>query len=370
MTSRLFTPITLRDLKLANRIVVSPMCQYQAVNGAAQDWHLMNLGQYAMGAAGLVFAEATHVAPEARITHRCLGLWSDETEAALARVVNFCREHGVTALAVQLAHAGRKASCNPPLAGGKPLGQEQEAWTTVAPSPIPYDEGWHVPTALDLSGLARVKRQFVQAAKRAARLGFDVAEVHAAHGYLLSEFLSPLSNQRKDAYGGSRENRMRLLLEIFEAVRAVWPKASPLGVRISASEWVEGGWDLSDSVALAHELKAAGCDFLDVSSGGNHPKQAISLGPGYQVPFADRIKTETGITTMAVGMITEPRQAEDIIASGKADMVALARGMMFDPRWAWHAAEELGADTAYARQYARCHPSGRPQVFPVRQAAS
>ena len=369
MSSHLFSPIALRDLELANRIVVSPMCQYQAVDGAAQDWHLMNLGQYAMGAAGLVFTEATHVAPEARITHRCLGLWSDATEAALARVVAFCRAHGVTALGVQLAHAGRKASCHPPLDGGKPLGPGDGAWTALAPSAVPYDGDWHVPRALDLDGMARVKQQFVDAAARAARLGFDVAEVHAAHGYLLAEFLSPLSNRRDDAYGGSREHRMRFPLEVFEAVRAVWPRARPLGVRISAHEWVDGGWDIDDSVVLARELQAAGCDFVDVSSGGNHPGQAIALGPGYQVPFAERIRAETGLTTMAVGMITEPRQAEAIVAAGRADLVALARGMMFDPRWAWHAAVALGADTPYAEQYARCHPSGRPQVFPARPAA-
>ena len=281
----------------------------------------------------------------------------------------FCRAHGVTALGVQLAHAGRKASCHPPLDGGKPLGPGDGAWTALAPSAVPYDGDWHVPRALDLDGMARVKQQFVDAAARAARLGFDVAEVHAAHGYLLAEFLSPLSNRRDDAYGGSREHRMRFPLEVFEAVRAVWPRARPLGVRISAHEWVDGGWDIDDSVVLARELQAAGCDFVDVSSGGNHPGQAIALGPGYQVPFAERIRAETGMTTMAVGMITEPRQAEAIVAAGRADLVALARGMMFDPRWAWHAAVALGADTPYAEQYARCHPSGRPQVFPARPAA-
>ncbi len=369
MTCQLFTPITLRGVELANRIVVAPMCQYQAVDGAARDWHLMNLGQYAMGAGGLVFTEATHVAPEARISPRCLGLWSDETEAALARVVDFCRTHGVTALGIQLAHAGRKASTHPPQAGRGPLAAEDGAWTTLGPSALPFDEGWHVPEALSRDAIARIKQQFVEAAERSARIGFDVVELHAAHGYLLSEFLSPLSNRRDDEYGGARNNRMLLLLEIFEAVRAVWPAGKALGVRISASEWVEGGWDIEDSVALAHELKALKCDFLDVSSGGNNPGQKIPLAPGYQVPFAERIKAETGITTMAVGMITEPEQAEAIVATGKADMVALARGMMFNPRWAWHAAEALGAETPYAEGYARCHPASWPQVFPTRQAA-
>ncbi len=368
MTSQLFSPIALRDLELANRIVVSPMCQYQAVDGAAQDWHLMNLGQYAMGAAGLVFTEATHVAPEGRITPSCLGLWSDKTEAALARVVGFCRTYGVTALGIQLAHAGRKASCQPPLLGGHPLHPGNGAWQTLAPSALPYEDGWHIPAAMDLGTIERVKNQFIGAAERAARLGFNVAEVHAAHGYLLSEFLSPLSNRRSDAYGGSLERRMRMLLEVFEAVRGVWPSDRPLGVRISATDWVDGGWTLDDSVALAHELKAQRCDFIDVSSGGNHPEQKIPLRPGYQVPLAERIKTETGITTVAVGMITEPRQAEDIVASRQADMVALARGMMFNPRWAWHAAEALGADTAYAAGYARCHPTHRPHVFRERRA--
>ncbi len=369
MTSQLFTPLSLREVELANRVVVAPMCQYQAIDGAAQDWHLMNLGQYAMGAAGLVFTEATHVTPEGRITPCCLGLWSDETEAALARVVDFCREHGAAALGIQLAHAGRKASCHPPLLGGKPLGPGDGAWQTIGPSAQPYDDGWHTPEEMSAAQIAGVKAAFVDATRRSARLGLDVVEIHGAHGYLISEFLSPLSNRRGDDYGGSRGNRMRLLLEVFEAVRAAWPADKPLGVRISASEWVEGGWDIEDSVVLAHELKALACDFIDVSSGGNNPGQKIQFRPGYQVPFAERIRAETGIATMAVGMITEPAQAEEIVAGGKADMVALARGMMFNPRWAWHAAEALGADTPYAEGYARCHPARWPQAFASRQAA-
>jgi 2,4-dienoyl-CoA reductase-like NADH-dependent reductase (Old Yellow Enzyme family) len=357
MTSTLFTPFRMRGLELPNRIVVSPMCQYMAVDGSAGDWHLMHLGQFAMGAAGLVITEATHVSAVGRITHHCLGLYSDENEKTLAHVVGFCRRHGVAKLGIQLAHAGRKASTVPPSQGGKPLTAEQGAWQAVAPSALPYGPDWHVPKALDKAGLQEVKQQFVDAAKRAARIGFDLVELHAAHGYLLHEFLSPISNQRKDEYGGSLENRMRYPLEVFDAVRAAWPDERPLGVRVSATDWVEGGWDPDSTVAFARELKKRGCDYVDVSSGALDPRQQIPFAPGYNVPFSEKVRGEAGIPTMAVGMITRPRQAEDIVAGGKADLIALARGVMDDPRWAWHAARELGGEALYPANYQRCTPA-------------
>jgi 2,4-dienoyl-CoA reductase-like NADH-dependent reductase (Old Yellow Enzyme family) len=357
MASALFTPYPLRDLELPNRIVVSPMCQYMAENGSANDWHLMHLGQFAMGAAGLVITEATHVSAAGRISPRCLGLYSDENEKTLARVVDFCRKYGVAKMGIQLAHAGRKASSLPPAQGGKPLTAEQGAWKTVAPSALPFGPGWHVPEALTNDGLREVKQQFVESAKRAARIGFDLVELHAAHGYLLHEFLSPISNQRTDDYGGSLENRMRYPLEVFDAVRAAWPKEKPLGARVSATDWVDGGWTPEETVVFAKELKARGCDFLDVSSGALDPRQQIPFGPGYNVPFAEKVRKESGIGTMSVGMITKPKQADDIVSSGKADLIALARGAMDDPRWAWHAARELGGEAPYPANYQRCTPA-------------
>ena len=366
MSSALFSPIELRGLALKNRIAVSPMCQYIAENGSANDWHLMHLGQFCMGAAGLVVTEATAVSPEGRITPKCLGLYSDENEAALKRVLDFCRKYGVAPLGIQLAHAGRKGSVHIPLDGGQPLAPDEDSWTTLAPSAIPFGPDWHVPQALSREGLAAVKAAFISAAERATRIGFDLAELHGAHGYLLHEFLSPLSNQRDDEYGGKLENRMRFPLEVFAAVRSVWPGDKPLGIRISATDWIDGGWTVEESLVLAGELKSLGCDFIDVSSGALDPRQKIPLGPGYQVQFSDRIRKKVGIRTWSVGMITRARQAEEIIAGGKADMVALGRAMMFDPRWAWHAAEELGVDTEYSRMYERCMPSQWPEVFPWR----
>jgi 2,4-dienoyl-CoA reductase-like NADH-dependent reductase (Old Yellow Enzyme family) len=364
MSTPLFSPISLRGLTLQNRVVVAPMCQYQANDGTASDWHLMHLGQMSMGGFGLLITEATHVSPVGRISPKCLGLYSDENEQALKHVVDFCKTHGVAAMGIQIAHAGRKASTCPPLAGGKPLQPEQGAWTTVAPSAVPYADDWHVPQALDATGLAEVKAQFVASAERAVRIGFDLGEVHAAHGYLLHEFLSPLSNRRDDNYGGSLENRMRFPLEVFEAVRAVWPEDRPLGIRVSATDWVDGGWTLEETVAFAKALAPLGCDFVDVSSGGLHPAQKIPLGPGYQVEFAEAVKRGSGLPTMAVGMIRDPELANSVVADGRADMVALARGVMYDPRWAWHAATALGADAPYPPQYARCHPNTWPQAFP------
>lgn len=369
MTSALFSPISLRGLELRDRIVVAPMCQYVCEDGSVNDWHIMHLGQYAMGAAGLIIAEATHVSPIARITPKCAGLYSDENEAAWRPIIAFCRKYGVSALGVQLAHAGRKASTRAPLDGGGSLGADDGAWQTVSASDLPYDDDWHRPASLDDAGMAEIKAQFVSATERAARLGFDTVELHSAHGYLMHQFLSPISNRRNDGYGGTLEGRMRFPLEVFEATRAVWPDDRPLGVRVSATDWIEGGWTLEDTISYARELKGLGCDYIDVSSGGLDPRQQVTPGPGYQVPLAEAVRKAVGMPTMAVGMITEARQAEAIIADGQADFVALARGMMFDPRWAWHAAEELGVDTTYADQYTRCEPSRWPQAFPARQAA-
>lgn len=357
MTTHLFSPISLSKVELANRIAVSPMCQYMANDGSATDWHLMHYGQLSMGAAGLLMFEATHVAPEGRISHHCLGLYSDENEEAIKRVVGFCRQFGVAMLGIQLAHAGRKASVHTPAEGGKPLGADEKPWTTVAPSALPFAPGWHVPHALSVTELAKVKQQFVDAAVRAARVGFDVVELHAAHGYLLHEFVSPISNQRNDQYGGSLENRLRFPLEVFEAVRAVLPGSMACGARVTGTDWIEGGISADDMVVFARELKSRGCDFVDVTSGQIDPRQKIPFAPGYNVEFARRARHEAGITAMSVGMITRARQAEQIIAAGDADMVALARGVMDDPRWAWHAARELGAETAYPKNYQRCHPS-------------
>ncbi len=353
--STLFSPISMRDLTLANRIVVSPMCQYISEDGNANDWHLMHLGQFAMGAGALVLTEATHVSPEGRITPRCLGLWSDENERTLKRVVDFCTAHGVARMGTQLAHAGRKASNRPPLSGGGPLAANESPWQTLGPSDLPYAD-WPAPKALDADGLEMVQAQFVQATERAARIGFDVVELHGGHGYLLHQFLSPLSNVRNDGYGGSIEGRMRFPLEVYSACRAVWPEHKPMGFRLSATDWVDGGLTVDETVEVAKALKDLGCDFVDVTSGGNDRAQKITVGPGYQVPFAERVKKEAGIPVMAVGMITDAEQAEDIVAGGQADMVAIARGMMDDPHWAWHAAQALGVETEYPDQYMRCRP--------------
>jgi len=357
MTSTLFTPFQMRGLTLPNRLVVSPMCQYMSEHGSANDWHLMHLGQFAMGAAGLLMTEATHVSAVGRISHRCLGLYSDENEATLKRVIDFCRRYGVAKLGIQLAHAGRKGSVHPPAQGGKPLGADENPWLTLAPSALPFGPGWHTPAALTRDGLAEVKQQFVDAVQRAARIGFDLVELHVGHGYLLHEFLSPLSNQRDDEYGGSTDNRIRFPLEVFEAARAAWPADRPLGMRVSATDWVEGGWTPEETVTLAKELKALGCDFMDVTSGQVDPRQKIPFGPAYNLPFAEKVKKESGLAVMSVGMITRAAQAEEIVASGRADLVALARAVMDDPRFAWHAARELSAEAPYSPNYMRCHPS-------------
>jgi NADPH2 dehydrogenase len=361
--STLFSPLKLRDITLRNRIVISPMCQYSAENGAATAWHMIHLGHLALSGASVLFTEATAVEPEGRITSGDLGLYNDETEAALKPVLAAIRKYSEIAVAMQVAHAGRKASSRLPWEGGQQLPVLEGGWIAHAPSSLPQKDGEQPPAALDKAGLARIKNAFVETTKRAARLGFDAIEVHSAHGYLLHEFLSPISNQRTDEYGGSLENRMRFPLEVFDAVRGAFPVGKPVGVRVSASDWVEGGWDIQQTVAYTKELKQRGADWLDASSGGVSPKQQIKLGPSYQVPFAEAVKKETGITTMAVGLITEPKQAEDIVASGKADLVALARGALFDPRWPWHAAAELGASVDAPPQYWRSPPHEQKNLF-------
>lgn len=362
--STLFSPFRLGTRVLKNRIVVSPMCQYSAENGCATDWHMIHLGHLALSGAGLLFVEATAVSPEGRIAASDLGLWSDDNEAALRRVVDAIRRYAPPlALGIQLAHAGRKASTDVPWAGGHFILPEQGGWQTLAPSALAYAPGDAAPRALDTAGLERVRGEFVTAAQRAERLGFDVIELHAAHGYLLHEFLSPLSNVRDDRYGGSLENRMRFPLEVFDAMRAALHADVPLGVRISATDWVEGGWDIAQSLAFAEALRRRGCAFIDVSSGGLSPAQQIPVAPGYQLPFAAQIRGETGMPTMAVGLITDPHQAENIVAGGHADLVALARGMLYDPRWPWHAAAELGARADAPKQYWAAPPHGHGTLF-------
>jgi 2,4-dienoyl-CoA reductase-like NADH-dependent reductase (Old Yellow Enzyme family) len=361
--SALFTPLALRSLVVPNRIVVSPMCQYSAERGEATVWHLMHLGNLALSGAGMLCIEATAVEPEGRITPACLGLWDQRTEAALQPVLAALRRYSNIAVAVQLAHAGRKASSRVPWEGGQLIPIAQGGWLPQAPSALAYKEGEAAPLALDAAGLERVRRAFVDAATRAARLGLDAIEIHSAHGYLLHEFLSPIANQRSDEYGGSLENRLRFPLEVFDAVRAAFPSDKPVGVKVSATDWVDGGWDLAQTIAYSRELIKRGADWVAASSGGLSPLQKIPLAPGYQVPFAQAVKQASGINTMAVGLITETQQAEDIVASGKADLIALARGMLYDPRWPWHAAAQLHATVAAPPQYWRSQPQGLKNLF-------
>jgi len=361
--SVLFSPIQVRGLSLPNRIMVAPMCQYSAVNGEANDWHFTHINTLALSGAAMFCIEATHVEAIGRITPGCLGLWNDATEAALKPILASVRKHCKTAVAMQLAHAGRKGSSHVPWDGGQQIPLAEGGWQTEGPSAVPHKEGELAPQALDTSGLKRVREAFVAAAKRAERLGLDAIELHSAHGYLLHQFLSPISNKRPDQYGGSLQNRMRYPLETFDAIREVFPERKPVGVKLSATDWVEGGWDLAQTIEYVRELKKRGVDWIDASSGGVSPLQKIPLGPGYQVPFAQGIKEATGVTTMAVGLITEARQAEDIAASGKADMVALARGMLYDPRWGWHAAAELGGQVEAPPQYWRSQPSTQKALF-------
>jgi 2,4-dienoyl-CoA reductase-like NADH-dependent reductase (Old Yellow Enzyme family) len=343
--------------------MVSPMCQYSALEGCATAWHLIHLGQLAQSGAGFLCLEATAVTAEGRITPGCLGLYSDANEAALAHVLADVRRWSDMPLAIQLGHAGRKASSHAPWDGGALIPTIEGGWRPVAPSAVPISLSEPPPEALDETGIRRIRDAFTSSALRADRLGLEAIELHFAHGYLAHEFLSPLSNQRTDRYGGSLENRMRFPLEVFDAVRQAWPAAKPLGVRVSATDWVDGGWNLEDCVVFAHKLKARGCDWIDCSSGGLSPQQKIPLGPGYQVPLAKRIREATGVTTVAVGLITEAKQAEGILADGKADIVALARGMIYNPRWPWHAAVELGVEPSFPVQYERAHPTMRKIDF-------
>jgi 2,4-dienoyl-CoA reductase-like NADH-dependent reductase (Old Yellow Enzyme family) len=360
--SMLFTPLRLGRIGLSNRVVLSPMCQYSADDGVAGDWHLQHLIQYGYSGVGLVTLEATAVERRGRITHGCLGLYSDACEAALSRIISAARRFaGTTRFGIQLAHAGRKASANRPWEEkGSPLGRGQDPWQAVAPSALPFSAGWPVPEELDGKGMEGILNAFANAALRAARIGFEVVELHAAHGYLLHEFLSPIANQRTDSCGGSLENRMRFPLAVARAVRAALPEDVVLGVRITGTDWVDGGWTPDDAVAFARELRSLGAAYVCVSSGGiTHPIQMPAV-PGYNVPFAERVKKETGIAVQTVGMIVKPDQAENIIASGQADMVCMARAFLDDPRWVWHAAEALGADAYYPPQYERARRSAWP----------
>jgi len=349
----LFDTIKLRDVVFRNRVVVSPMCEYSSVDGFANDWHLVHLGSRAVGGAGLVFTEAAAVEDRGRISPQDLGIWKDEHIAFLEKITRFIEAQGALA-GIQLAHAGRKAAVSRPWEGDKPLSVAEGSWKPAAPSAIPFDQGYQVPEALTVEGIKAILQSFRSAAQRSLKAGFKVAEVHAAHGYLLHEFLSPVSNQRQDAYGGSFENRIRLLLETVEAVRAVWPEKYPVFVRISGTDWIEPeGWDLEQSIELARRLKKAGVDLIDCSSGGVVPYAKIPVGAGFQVPIAARIRQEAGIPTGAVGFITSAQQAETIVRTGHADMVFLARELLRNPYWPLHASAELRQKMTWPLQYAR-----------------
>lgn len=364
MSSSLFTPIKLRGLTLDNRLVVSPMCQYISDDGCANDWHLVHYGHFSLGAAGLVMTEATNVNAVGRITYKCAGMYSDEQEAAMKRVIDFCKKFGVAAHGIQLAHAGRKGSTVPPAQGGRPLSKEEGAWETVAPSAIPFGDGWHTPRALTKDEMNQIKEDFVNSVKRSHRVGYDLIEFHAGHGYLIHQFLSPLSNQRTDEYGGSLENRMRFPLEVFAAMRSAWPSEKPMGARVSATDWVDGGFTPEETVVFARELKKLGCDYIDVSSGQLDARQKIPFAPSFNVPFSEMVRREADVATMAVGLITTADEAERIVADGQADFVCIGREAMWNPRFAWHAANKLGAETRHAQKYTPSTPAMRPQVFP------
>jgi 2,4-dienoyl-CoA reductase-like NADH-dependent reductase (Old Yellow Enzyme family) len=350
--SQLFTPFKLRDLEFRNRIFVSPMCQYSSPGGIPTDWHLVHLGSRAIGGAGLVMTEASAVSPEGRISPDDAGIWSNAHTAAWKRIAHFIKEHGARA-GMQLAHAGRKASTQVPWLGSGSVPAGAGGWQPIGPSPIPFDAKSVSPRAMTVEDIDAVVAQFAEAARRALEAGFEVVELHAAHGYLLHEFLSPISNHRTDEYGGSLENRMRFTLRVARAIREEWPKGLPLFVRLSVTDWVEGGWDLPQSIELSKGLKAVGVDLIDCSSGANVADAKIPVGPGYQVPFAEAIRRDAAVATGAVGMIIQPDQAEEIVASGKADVVLLAREMLRDPYWPLHAAKALGDKVVPPVQYGR-----------------
>ncbi|KIN65566.1 NADH:flavin oxidoreductase/NADH oxidase [Sulfitobacter noctilucae] len=362
--SLLFQPLDIGALTIPNRIVIAPMCQYSAIDGTAQDWHLIHLGHLALSGAGMMIIEATAVSAKGRITPGCLGLYSDENEAALGRVINAVRQHSNMPITIQIGHAGRKGSSETPWDGGGQIAPgADQGWKAEAPSALPHGPGEDAPDSLDAAGLKRVKDDFVATAKRAVRLGFEGIELHMAHGYLLHQFLSPLANERSDDYGGSLENRMRFPLEVFEAIKAAVPDDLPVWVRVSATDWVPDGWDLDDTIALSHQLKARGCTAIHVTTGGVSPKQEIPVAPGFQVPFATQIKAEVGLPTIAVGLITEPEQAEQILQEGEADAIALARGLLYNPRWPWQAAAALGDEIDAPPQYWRSQPREHPDLF-------
>jgi 2,4-dienoyl-CoA reductase-like NADH-dependent reductase (Old Yellow Enzyme family) len=367
-TARLFEPLRVGDVELANRIIIAPMCQYSAEDGRMTDWHLIHLGHLALSGAALLTIEATAVLPEGRISYADVGLYSDECEAAMRGVLQSVRRWSSMPIAIQLAHAGRKASTEVPWRGGSQIAPDRPGgWQTMAPSAVPFHAHENPPVALDAGGLARVRDAFADAARRAARLGLDAVQIHAAHGYLLHEFLSPLSNRRTDAYGGALENRMRFPLEVFEAVRAAFPSSKPVTVRVSGTDWIAGGWTIDETVIFARALAARGCSAVHVSSGGLAAAQQVPFGPSYQVPLARAVKQATGLPVIAVGLITEFEQAEAILATGDADLVALARGILYDPRWPWHAAAHFGAHAKAPDQYLRAHPLRRPDLFKVHE---
>ncbi len=351
--SQLFRPVTFRSVTARNRIMVSPMCQYSAVDGVPNEWHFQNLASRAVGGAGIVFVEMSNVEARGRITAGCMGLWNDGQRDALASIARFVKSTGAVA-GIQIAHAGRKASCSRPWEGGKGLAPEQGGWPIIAPSPLPFGQGFPLPQEMDAGTIADIVAQFAASTRRAREAGFEIVELHGAHGYLISSFLSPVSNRRTDRYGGSFDNRIRFLLEIVDAVRTEWPAEKPLFVRISCTDWMDGGWNLEESVKLAQILKKGGqVDLVDCSSGGVDPRQKIDLHPGYQIPFAAAVRSRAGIATGAVGMISSPEMAEDIVSSGKADLVVMARAFLNDPYWPLHAAKALKTKIAWPPQYER-----------------
>jgi 2,4-dienoyl-CoA reductase-like NADH-dependent reductase (Old Yellow Enzyme family) len=362
----LFTPLRVGTLELTNRIVIAPMCQYSAVDGCMTDWHVIHLGHLALSGAALLTIEATAVLPEARITYADAGLWNDATEAAIGRTLESIRRWSDMPIAIQLAHAGRKASTEVPWKGGVQIPPDHpNGWQTFAPSAIPFEDGQRPPAALDRDGLTRVREAFAAAAQRAARLGIDAVQIHGAHGYLLHEFLSPLSNRRDDEYGGGLENRMRFPLEVFDAVRAAFPADRAVSMRVSGTDWADHGWDIDQTITFAQALEARGCAAIHASSGGLTPAQRIPVGPSYQVPLARAVKKATSIPVIAVGLITEFEQAEAIVGTGDADLIALARTILYSPRWPWHAAAHFGAQVKAPNQYLRSQPRQYPDLFDI-----